>query len=118
MDDKTLRQTIIDELDFEPSFDSADIGVAVENGVVTLSADHYLNGGFTLIAHGQGVSTSYLHQSRRLVGQGDAVKRGQLIGHVGQTGRATGPHLHWEMAWFEVKLDPARATKKPTPDPL
>ncbi|MGZ5921485.1 MAG: M23 family metallopeptidase, partial [Rhizomicrobium sp.] len=75
---------------------------APANGTVSLSADHYLNGGFTLIDHGQGVSTSYLHQSKRLVKDGDVVKRGQLIGEIGQTGRATGPHLHWAMNWFEV----------------
>ena len=91
---------------------------APADGRVSMSADHYLNGGFTLIDHGQGVSTSYLHQSRRLVREGDAVKRGQLIGHIGQTGRATGPHLHWAMNWFEVKLDPSRSTRTPKPDPL
>lgn len=91
---------------------------APADAVVSLSADHYLNGGFTLLDHGQGVSTAYLHQSRRLVNAGDAVKRGQLIGHIGQTGRATGPHLHWAMNWFEVKLDPSRSTRKPKPDPL
>lgn len=91
---------------------------APADGTVSLSADHYLNGGFTLIDHGQGVSTSYLHQSKRLVKEGDAVKRGQKIGEIGQTGRATGPHLHWAMNWFEVKLDPSRSTRKPKPDPL
>ncbi|MES2254926.1 MAG: M23 family metallopeptidase [Pseudomonadota bacterium] len=91
---------------------------APANGAVSLSADHYLNGGFTLIDHGQGVSTSYLHQSKRLVKDGDVVKRGQLIGEIGQTGRATGPHLHWAMNWFEVKLDPSRSTKKPKPEKL
>ena len=50
-------------------------------GTVAISDDYYLDGGFTLIDHGQGVSTCYLHQSRRLVKLGDAVKRGQLIGH-------------------------------------
>jgi murein DD-endopeptidase MepM/ murein hydrolase activator NlpD len=91
---------------------------APADGKVSLSADHYLNGGFTLIDHGQGVSTSYLHQSKRLVKDGDRVKRGQLIGHIGQTGRATGPHLHWAMNWFEVKLDPSRSTRKEKPDSL
>lgn len=91
---------------------------APADAVVSLSADHYLNGGFTLLDHGQGVSTAYLHQSRRLVKEGDAVKRGQLIGHIGQTGRATGPHLHWAMNWFQVKLDPSRSTRKPKPEPL
>ncbi|MBS0281835.1 MAG: M23 family metallopeptidase [Proteobacteria bacterium] len=91
---------------------------APADGTVSLSADHYLNGGFTLIDHGQGVSTSYLHQSKRLVKDGDVVKRGQKIGEIGQTGRATGPHLHWAMNWFEVKLDPSRSARKAKPDPL
>ena len=91
---------------------------APADGTVSLTADHYLNGGFTLIDHGQGVSTSYLHQSERLVQDGERVKRGHLIGRIGQTGRATGPHLHWAMNWFEVKLDPSRSTRKPKPNPL
>jgi murein DD-endopeptidase MepM/ murein hydrolase activator NlpD len=87
-------------------------------GIVSISDDYYLDGGFTLIDHGQGVSTCYLHQSKRLVKPGDSVRRGQLIGQIGQTGRATGPHLHWAMNWFQVRLDPSRSTRKPGPDPL
>jgi murein DD-endopeptidase MepM/ murein hydrolase activator NlpD len=100
---------------------AAPVGTPIQapaDGVVAISDDHYLNGGFTLIDHGQGVSTSYLHQSRRLVKAGEAVRRGQRIGLVGATGRATGPHLHWAMNWFEVRLDPSRSTRKPAPDPL
>jgi|SRR5882757_1638263 len=91
---------------------------APADGVISISDDHYLNGGFTLIDHGQGVSTAYLHQSQRLVKSGDAIKRGQRIGLIGATGRATGPHLHWAMNWFQVRLDPSRSTRKPKPDPL
>jgi murein DD-endopeptidase MepM/ murein hydrolase activator NlpD len=91
---------------------------APADGRVVICDDYYLDGGFTLIDHGQGVTTSYLHQSRRLVQVGDAVKRGQRIGLIGATGRATGPHLHWAMNWFEVRLDPSLSTKKPKPDPL
>jgi murein DD-endopeptidase MepM/ murein hydrolase activator NlpD len=91
---------------------------APADGTVVISDDYYLDGGFTLIDHGQGVSTSYLHQSKRLVRAGDVVKRGQRIGLIGATGRATGPHLHWAMNWFEVRLDPSLSTKKPKPDPL
>ena len=87
-------------------------------GIVTITGDYYLDGGFTLIDHGQGVSTCYLHQSQRLVKAGDHVARGQLIGRIGQTGRATGPHLHWELNWFEVRLDPSRSTRTPKPAPL
>jgi len=91
---------------------------APANGVVVISDDYYLDGGFTLIDHGQGVTTGYLHQSRRMVGAGQTVKRGQPIGLIGATGRATGPHLHWTLNWFEVRLDPSRSTRKPQPEPL
>ncbi|MES2471739.1 MAG: M23 family metallopeptidase [Pseudomonadota bacterium] len=91
---------------------------APADGVISLSADHYLSGGIILIDHGQGVSTAYLHQSQRMVKVGDAVKRGQRIGLIGATGRATGPHLHWAMNWFQVRLDPSRSTRKPAPDAL
>ena len=91
---------------------------APADGLVRLSADQYLSGGLTLIDHGQGVSTSYLHQSARLVREGDHVRRGQIIGRIGATGRATGPHLHWAMNWFEVRLDPSRSTRTPKPAPL
>ena len=91
---------------------------APADGRVAISDNYYLDGGFTLIDHGMGVSTSYLHQSRRLVRAGDTVRRGQRIGLIGQTGRATGPHLHWAMNWFEVKLDPSLSTRKPKPDSL
>jgi len=91
---------------------------APADGVVSISDEYYLDGDFTLIDHGQGVSTSYLHQSKRLVRAGEAVKRGQRIGLIGATGRATGPHLHWAMNWFEVRLDPSLSTRKPKPEPL
>ena len=45
----------------------------------------------------------------------DPVKRGDIIGKIGKTGRATGPHLHWGMNWFTVKLDPSRSTRTPAP---
>jgi len=100
---------------------AAPVGTPIQapaDGTVSISDDHYLEGGLTLIDHGQGVSTAYLHQSKRLVKAGDVVKRGQRIGLVGATGRATGAHLHWAMTWFEVRLDPSLSTRKPKPDPL
>jgi murein DD-endopeptidase MepM/ murein hydrolase activator NlpD len=88
---------------------------AAADGVVTIADDFYLEGGFTLIDHGHGVSTCYLHQSSRLVEAGDRVQRGDVIGQVGMTGRATGPHCHWGLNWFQMKLDPSLATVTPTP---
>ena len=88
---------------------------APANATVSISDDYYLDGGFTLLDHGHGVSTCYLHQSRRMVNPGDTVQRGQVIGLMGKTGRATGPHLHWAMNWFQVKLDPSRSTRTAEP---
>ncbi|HEY5850583.1 MAG TPA: M23 family metallopeptidase [Lysobacter sp.] len=76
-------------------------------GVVTFAApDLYLTGGTLLIDHGHGVSSNFLHLSRIDVKVGDRVEQGQVIGKVGATGRATGPHLHWGMNWFDVRMDP------------
>ncbi|MEO8364883.1 MAG: M23 family metallopeptidase [Pseudoxanthomonas sp.] len=76
-------------------------------GVVTFaSLDLYLTGGTLLLDHGFGVSSNFLHLSRIDVKVGDRVEQGQVIGAVGATGRATGPHLHWGMNWFDVRVDP------------
>lgn len=76
-------------------------------GVVTLVApDFYLTGGTLLLDHGHGVSSNFLHLSRIDVKVGDRVQQGQPIARVGATGRATGPHLHWGMSWFDVRMDP------------
>jgi murein DD-endopeptidase MepM/ murein hydrolase activator NlpD len=85
-------------------------------GIVSLAGpDFYLEGGLTILDHGEGVSTCYLHQSKQLVKVGDKVARGDVIGLVGMTGRATGPHLHWGLNWFQLALDPSRSTRTPAP---
>lgn len=76
-------------------------------GIVTFAApDLYLTGGTVLIDHGAGVSSNFLHLSRIDVTVGDRVEQGQVFAAVGATGRATGPHLHWGMNWFSVRVDP------------
>jgi murein DD-endopeptidase MepM/ murein hydrolase activator NlpD len=82
---------------------------------IAIAQPWFLEGNFTMLDHGHGVFTEYLHQSEFRVKEGDVVSRGQMIGLVGQTGRATGPHTHWGMNWFETKLDPSLYTKTPTP---
>jgi murein DD-endopeptidase MepM/ murein hydrolase activator NlpD len=89
---------------------------APADAIVSLAQrDFYLDGGITVLDHGHGVSTCYIHQSKILVKLDQRVSRGQPIGAVGMTGRATGPHLHWAMNWFQVKLDPSRSTRTPAP---
>ncbi len=67
----------------------------------------YFTGGTVILDHGYGVSTSYLHLSRLDVKVGDRLAKGDLVGAIGETGRATGPHLCWRLNWFQERLDPA-----------
>jgi len=81
---------------------------AAAGGLVVLAyPDMHYEGGLTLIDHGQGLIAAYLHQSRILVKPGEKVVRGQKIGAVGMTGRATGPHLCWRLKWRGRNLDPS-----------
>ncbi|MDQ0464523.1 murein DD-endopeptidase MepM/ murein hydrolase activator NlpD [Caulobacter ginsengisoli] len=66
----------------------------------------HFDGGLTMIDHGQGLISLYLHQSRLVVQAGQRVQAGDLIGSVGKEGRATGPHLCWRMKWRGRNLDP------------
>lgn len=76
-------------------------------GVVTLVHDDmYFSGGTIILDHGHGISSVFIHLSRIDVETGQRAARGDLIGAVGATGRATGPHLHWGMNWFDKRLDP------------
>lgn len=76
-------------------------------GVVTFAApDLYLTGGTVLIDHGRGVSSVFIHLSRVDAKVGDVLAQGDVFGAVGMTGRASGPHLHWGMNWFETRVDP------------
>lgn len=81
---------------------------APQSGLVVLAEpDMFYEGGLTFIDHGQGVISMYLHQSRVLVSKGDRLIQGQLIGRVGDRGRATGPHLCWRLKWGDRHLDPS-----------
>jgi len=79
-------------------------------GVITLAQpDMHYEGGLVFIDHGQNLITMYLHMSRLDVAVGDRVEQGQVIGAVGSSGRATGPHLCWRMKWRDRQLDPSVA---------
>jgi murein DD-endopeptidase MepM/ murein hydrolase activator NlpD len=69
--------------------------------------DMYFTGGTVILDHGHGVSTSYLHMSRLDVKVGDRLAKGDPVGLIGHTGRATGPHLCWRLNWFQERLDAA-----------
>ena len=74
---------------------------------VTLAEpDLFFSGGTLIMDHGYGVSSTFMHLSRLLVKAGDNVSAGQVVGEVGATGRASGPHLDWRINWFGVRIDP------------
>ncbi len=79
---------------------------ATNRGRVALVADFYLAGKVVYLDHGEGLISAYFHLSKALVRTGDTVERGQVIGSVGQSGRVTGPHLHWVMRYGGVTIDP------------
>jgi murein DD-endopeptidase MepM/ murein hydrolase activator NlpD len=82
--------------------------VAPADGVVVLAGPpaFSLEGNLLIIDHGMGLNSAFLHLATQAVGQGQRVRQGQLIGTVGATGRATGPHLHWSMKWRDARIDP------------
>lgn len=85
-------------------------------GIVVFAGPLTVRGNATVIDHGWGVYTAYLHQSQILVQVDEQVQPGQLIGLVGRTGRVTGPHLHWEIWVGGVQVDPLDWLKNTFPN--
>ena len=76
-------------------------------GVVTFAEpDLFYSGGTVILDHGFRFSSAFLHMSKVLVEVGEEVNSGDVIGEVGATGRATGPHLDWRMSWRNHRIDP------------
>lgn|GEM_PF-60358 len=87
----------------------AKLGVKVRApaaGRVVLAGSLYFSGNTIVLDHGLGVTTLYAHLSKMFVAKDDMVKKGQVIGLVGKTGRVTGPHLHWGLKFREARVDP------------
>ncbi len=82
--------------------------IAVADGVVTWSGDRYGYGIMVEINHGNGYATRYAHNSENLVAVGDEVKKGQVVGLMGETGRATGPNLHFEVVHNGRRVNPVK----------
>ncbi len=103
--------------EFHPGLDlSADYGTPVHataNGTVDTAGWAGDYGNAILIQHGFGISTRYGHLSRIVVHAGQVVRRGDVIGYVGATGRATGPHLHYEVLINGKTVDPLGFLTKP-----
>lgn len=103
--------------------------VATNDGIVRITVDHIFSGRGIFVDHGLGLYSMYFHLSDVLVKDGDLVTAGQVIGKVGATGRATGPHLHWGVKLNGARVNPyalldlpfknevAAATTAPAPEP-
>jgi murein DD-endopeptidase MepM/ murein hydrolase activator NlpD len=86
---------------------------AAADGRVALAGDLYFSGGTVLLDHGGGLFTQYFHLSRVDVKDGDVVKKGTVLGLVGATGRATGPHLHWGAKLHAARVNPEALLRLP-----
>lgn len=88
---------------------ASDIGTPIKagaNGKVILVGNFFFNGNAVFLDHGQGLISVYIHMNKRLVGAGQSVKKGDIIGTVGQTGRATAAHLHWGVYLNQTAVNP------------
>ncbi|MGE4218957.1 MAG: M23 family metallopeptidase [Alphaproteobacteria bacterium] len=90
---------------------AAPVGTPVKapaGGTVLLAAkDLYYTGGTVILDHGHGLSSAFLHMEKVLVKEGQRLAQGEVLGTLGATGRATGPHLDWRINLFEARIDPA-----------
>lgn len=89
--------------------------IAPAGGTVVLTGDFFFNGQSVFIDHGQGLISMMCHMSRIDVKEGDIVEQGELIGAVGKTGRATGPHLHWTVSLNNARVNPKLLLKADQP---
>ncbi|MBW1924768.1 MAG: M23 family metallopeptidase [Deltaproteobacteria bacterium] len=84
---------------------------ASSDGIVALVAEHYFAGKSVYLDHGGGIVSMYFHLSQVRVRQDDRIRKGEVIGLVGKTGRATGPHLHWGVRVAGSRVDPFSVVK-------
>jgi murein DD-endopeptidase MepM/ murein hydrolase activator NlpD len=87
--------------------------LSVAAGTVALTGDFFFSGKSVFVDHGDGLISMYFHMSGIAVEEGDEVERGEILGLVGQSGRATGPHLHFGVRWHAARVDPGLLLQPP-----
>jgi murein DD-endopeptidase MepM/ murein hydrolase activator NlpD len=92
--------------------EGAPVGACGGGTVVLAAPDLFLTGRTVMIDHGLGLISTYAHLSRVDVHEGQRVGKGELIGAVGSSGLASGPHLHWGLSWLDIRIDPETALAK------
>ncbi|MFT6975258.1 MAG: murein DD-endopeptidase MepM/ murein hydrolase activator NlpD, partial [Bermanella sp.] len=85
---------------------------APAGGKVVLTGNFFFNGNVVYVDHGQGVISMFCHLSKIDVADGDLLKKGDILGKVGATGRVTGPHLHWSLSLNNTRIDPMLMLEK------
>jgi hypothetical protein len=91
--------------------------LAVAKGTVRMAEDQFFEGDAVFIDHGDGLISMYFHLSDIKVMVGDEVKKGETLGRVGSTGRATGPHLFFGIRWHDARIDPKFVLEDPVKIP-
>ena len=92
--------------------EGTEINAAGSGKVLLAGGNYFYSGNMVVIDHGQGLQTIYAHLSKALVKEGQYVKKGELIGLAGATGRATGPHLHWGATVNDIRFRPHSLLEK------
>jgi len=116
IDPFTGQQAMHEGIDF--IIDTGTPVVAAAGGVVQFAGFHPQYGNMIDIDHGSDLVTRYAHLSKLTVKEGDVVQRGRRIGDSGNTGRSTGPHLHFEVRFRGAPQNPAKFLLAQTPPPL
>jgi murein DD-endopeptidase MepM/ murein hydrolase activator NlpD len=91
--------------------------LAVADGKVVMAEDMFFEGNAVFIDHGDGLISMYFHLADIKVTAGEEVKKGHILGHVGSTGRATGPHLFFGIRWHDARIDPRFVLEEPSKVP-
>ncbi len=91
--------------------------LAVAEGIVTMAEEMFFEGSAVFVDHGDGLVSMYFHLADIKVEPGQKVAKGNVLGHIGSSGRATGPHLFFGIRWHDARIDPRFLLEEPAKIP-